>query len=62
VDEALQIHDFRFVSGKSHSNLIFDVVVPFEVKLTDEEIKRAVANEISRIDPNYFTVLTIDRC
>jgi len=62
VDEALQIHDFRFVSGKSHSNLIFDVVVPFEVKLTDEEIKRAVATEISRIDPNYFTVLTIDRC
>ncbi|MBQ9796507.1 MAG: cation transporter [Clostridia bacterium] len=62
VDEALQIHDFRFVCGKSHSNLIFDVVVPFEVKLTDEEIKRAVATEISRIDPNYFTVLTIDRC
>ena len=61
IDPSLRIHDFRFVAGATHSNLIFDVVVPFEVKLSDEEIHRAVEDRISRIDPSYFVVLTIDR-
>ncbi len=61
IDERLTIHDFRMVEGPTHSNLIFDVVVPFELKKNDEEIKRAVADEISRIDPNYFAVITVDR-
>ena len=61
IDPSFRIHDFRFVCGTTHSNLIFDVVVPFEVKKTDAEIRSAVAQEISRIDPSYFTVLTIDR-
>lgn len=61
VGENLHMHDFRFVKGKTHSNLIFDVVVPFEETQSDEEIKAAIANEISRLDPNYFTVITVDR-
>ncbi len=61
IDPSLKIHDFRFVSGTTHSNLIFDVMAPFEVKLSDEELRRAVADRISRIDPSYFTVVTIDR-
>lgn len=61
IDPSLRIHDFRFVAGATHSNLIFDAVVPFEVKLSDEEIRRAVEDRVSRIDPSYFVVLTIDR-
>lgn len=61
IDGSLKIHDFRFVAGNTHSNLIFDIQVPFEVKLTDDEIKRAVADKISRIDPSYFAVITVDR-
>ncbi len=61
IDERLSIHDFRFVRGTTHSNLIFDVCAPFELKLTNNEIKDAVADKISKIDPNYFVVLTIDR-
>lgn len=57
----MNIHDFRFVSGETHSNLIFDVVAPFELKMTPDEIKRAVADEVSKIDPSYFVVITIDR-
>ncbi len=61
VDPSLRIHDFRFVTGTTHSNLIFDVVVPFEVKLKDDEIHCAIEDRVSRMDPSYFVVLTIDR-
>ncbi len=55
------IHDFRMVPGESHTNLIFDVVVPFELKLSDSEIKEAVQKIVSDRWKNYFVVLTIDR-
>lgn len=61
IDPGLRIHDFRFVAGATHSNLIFDLLVPFEVKLSNDDIRRAVADKISRIDPSYFTVVTVDR-
>ena len=61
IDPTLQIHDFRFVSGATHTNLIFDISVPFEVKLSDEEIRREASSRISRIDPTYFAVITVDR-
>jgi cation diffusion facilitator family transporter len=61
IDPSLRIHDFRFVEGATHTNLIFDVAVPFEIKVSDAEIKRQIADKISRIDPTYFTVVTVDR-
>ena len=62
LGEGMNIHDFRFVRGKTHTNLIFDVAVPFECKLSEDEVRRAVADAVSRLDPSYFVVLTIDRC
>ena len=61
IDERLTIHDFRFVKGHTHSNLIFDVSAPFELKISDEELKRRLSSRISRIDPAYFAVITVDR-
>ena len=61
IDMRLTIHDFRYVEGITHSNLIFDVTVPFEIKETNERIKELVSNKIAEIDPNYFAVITIDR-
>lgn len=61
IDARLGIHDFRFVEGVTHSNLIFDVSVPFEIKDSDEEIKKKIALRISDVDPNYFVVITVDR-
>jgi cation diffusion facilitator family transporter len=62
VDERLSIHDFRFVRGKSHTNLLFDISVPFEVKLTDAEIKASVQERIAEIKPDHFIVVNVDRC
>ncbi|MBQ7828991.1 MAG: cation transporter [Clostridia bacterium] len=62
VDERLTIHDFRFVRGKSHTNLLFDISAPFEVKLTDAEIKDFVQERIAEIKPDHFIVVNVDRC
>lgn len=61
IDERIGMHDFRFVAGQTHSNLIFDVTVPFEIKESDEKIKELISSKISELDPSYFTVLTVDR-
>ena len=61
IDPALRIHDFRFVEGATHTNLIFDISTPFELKLSDDEIKRKTADLVSLLDPSYFTVITVDR-
>ncbi|MBQ3012321.1 MAG: cation transporter [Clostridia bacterium] len=62
VDERFEIHDFRFVRGKTHTNLLFDISVPFEVKLTDDEIKAAVQGRIAEEKPDHFVIVNVDRC
>ena len=57
----LHMHDFRFVRGVTHHNLIFDVATPFECPLSDADICGQIDNAIKAIDPAYCTVITIDR-
>ena len=61
IDDRLNIHDFRFVEGKTHSNLIFDVSVPFELKMSDDALKREISSRVSIFEPSYFVVVTVDR-
>lgn len=61
IDPSLQIHDFRFVAGASHTNLIFDVQAPFELKLSDEELKRTISEVILAAFPNHYAVIEVDR-
>ena len=61
IDERLDIHDFRFVRGVTHSNLIFDISVPFEVKMSDEEIQKCALAKIQEHNASFFTVTNIDR-
>jgi cation diffusion facilitator family transporter len=61
VDSRLSIHDFRFVEGITHSNLIFDITAPFEVKLSDREVIDAVDANVKEIDKSFCTVITVDR-
>lgn len=61
IDPRICIHDFRYVHGTTHSNLIFDVAVPFEVKLTEDEIRKEVSEKISGMGREYCAVITVDR-
>ena len=61
IDERLQIHDFRCVMGTTHTNLIFDVATPFELALSNSELRAQIQARIQTVDPTYFTVVTVDR-
>lgn len=62
VDERINIHDFRCVIGATHTNLIFDTAVPFEVKQTDEDLCSAIQAAITqRLGEAYYSVVTVDR-
>lgn len=55
------IHDFRVIWGVTHSNIVFDAAVPFSVKDSDAVITQKLEVEIQKLDPDYRTVVTIDR-
>lgn len=55
------IHDFRVIWGVTHSNIVFDAAVPFAVKDSDAVIIQKLEAEIQKLDPEYRTVVTIDR-
>ena len=57
---ALTIHDFRITAGPLHTNLIFDVVVPYDVKLSDEEVKQRLTGMLQEQDPRYNAVIQVD--
>lgn len=61
INPEFSIHDFRFVPGDTHFNLIFDVLVPFNCKMSDEEIKNLIEIKIKKLSNSYFTVVTVDR-
>ena len=61
VDPAMTIHDFRMTSGPKHRNLIFDVVVPYSVKRSDDEVRQEIERKIRAADPNSFAVIQVDR-
>ena len=60
IDPRLTIHDFRTVSSPTHTNLIFDVVVPYDVKLTADEVRRRIGALVKELDENYFAVVQVD--
>lgn len=61
IDEKLTFHDFRTVSGPTHTNLIFDVAVPFSCEIPQERIKSEIRKKVSEINENYFCIIEIDR-
>ena len=61
IHEDVSIHDFRMVDGNTLTNLIFDIVVPFEVKMDREEIKKEADRLVKTIDKKYNAVVDVDR-
>ena len=61
IDKRITVHDFRMVTGPTHTNLIFDVACPFDVNHTDADIKRQVEEIVDLLDGNYNAVVTVDR-
>lgn len=61
IDPQLSMHDFRMVSGQERTNLIFDLVLPFECKLKEKELLEQLDLGLQKKDPTYHAVVNIDR-
>lgn len=61
IDSTLSIHDFRVVSGPHHTNLIFDLVIPFAVKTDSAVIIGQINSALEKQERNYYAVITVDR-
>lgn len=61
IDPIISIHDFRVVSGATHTNLIFDVVIPFSYKMSDTELVNLIKEKVSESEPTYFCVINVDK-
>ncbi len=60
IDANLSMHDFRMVSGPSHTNLIFDIVIPYDCKLSQKFIKDEIDHRLKAYNKIYYTVITFD--
>lgn len=60
ISPEISMHDFRVVWGISHSNLIFDVVSPFDSRWSDEELINLISNKITEINKTCNSVITVD--
>ncbi len=61
ISDNISMHDFRAVFGNSHTNLIFDVCIPFSFPLSEDELRAKIFEETKKIEPDWFTVVTVDR-
>ena len=61
TDLDLPIHDFRTVIGNTHTNMIFDVVLPFDHPLTEEQLKEKICSAVNKKCANCYCVITVDR-
>lgn len=61
IDGSLTIHDLRVVQGSTHTNLVFDCVAPYEIKISDSTLKELIEEKVKEINSEYNCVITIDK-
>ena len=62
LNDTFSMHDFRVVMGPTHTNLIFDIVVPFDYSLEDEQIRQKISEDVKReLGEEYFCVINVDK-
>lgn len=60
ISPDITMHDFRVVWGTTHSNLIFDVVVPYRFRMADDQLQQTLVDRIHQMNPNYHAVVVVD--
>lgn len=61
IDASLTMHDFRIVTGPTHTNLIFDVATPYDFPMTDPELTDLIQEKVKKDNPNYFVIVDVDK-
>ena len=61
IDQRITIHDFRLVRGQTHTNLVVDISAPYDIKLSDSDLRARAVEEITSVNEGFNPVITIDR-
>lgn len=61
IDKRLTIHDFRVVKGETHTNIIFDVVIPVGYDMNSSDLVKKIEESIKTVNQKYYAVVTIDK-
>lgn len=56
----LSIHDLRIVRGPTHTNLIFDCVVPPDFAMKDAQLKKEIGELVRQRDPSWYCMITVE--
>ncbi len=60
MHDDMNIHDLRIVPGNTHTNVVFDCVVPYGCRITHREIRERICQEVQMDYPNYYCVITLE--
>mgnify|MGYP002603786809 CR=1 FL=1 len=60
IDPKLTVHDFRMVRGSRHTNVIFDLVLPFSMEDRKQELRELVERELQTDGKEYHAIITFD--
>lgn len=60
IDQVITIHDFRVVKGNTHTNVIFDAVVPQQFKMTNKEVENKIKALVKNNFANCFAVVKVE--
>lgn len=61
IDPVLKMHDFRIVKGPTHTNILFDVVAPFQFRLSDSALTELITFKIKEQNPAFFAIIHVDK-
>lgn len=62
VDGSISMHDFRVVTGPTHTNLIFDILIPYKFRMSDEALLQEIRKQVrERLGENFYTVMKVDK-
>jgi len=61
IHPGITIHDLRIVPGVSHTNVVFDCVLPYSIKIDGDEVCRQISGRVMEAYPNHYCVITVER-
>lgn len=61
LSDKISVHDFRIVKGPTHTNLIFDVLSPYDCPISDEDLLASLKKHIASLEGNFYGVITLDK-
>ena len=61
VDPSLRINDFRMVQGTTHTNLIFDLVIPHGFRYTDDEVVDIIQQRVRQLPGDHYAVINVEK-